>query len=97
MKHSLENIPFLDVEIKINHTGIETWVYRKPTNTNLFLNFNAMYPTGLIFCLLNRVKRICSSNFSFDNEIKLLKSIFLNNGYPNCFFDKVLKQFLFSN
>ena len=52
---------------------------------------------GLIFCLLNCAKRICSSNFSFDNEIKLLKSIFLNNGYPNWFFDKVLKQFLCLN
>ena len=41
MKHLLETISFLDVEIKINNTAIETWAYRKPTNTNLFLNFNA--------------------------------------------------------
>ena len=81
MEHSLETIetiPSLDVEIKINYTGIKTWVYRKPTNTNLFLNFNAMCPTkwksGLIFCLLNRAKSICSSNFLFDNEVKLRKS-----------------------
>ena len=37
--------PFLDVEITINYTGIETWIYRKSTNTNLFLNLNAMYFT----------------------------------------------------
>ena len=90
MEYSLETIPFLDDEIKINDTDIKTWVYRKPTNTKLFLNFNAMCPTkwksDLIFCLLNRPKRICSSNFSFDNEVKLLKSVFLNNHYPNCFF-----------
>ena len=49
------------------------------------------------FCLPNRAKHICSSNFSLDNEVKLLKSIFLNNGYPNWFFDKVLKQFLCLN
>ena len=87
MEHPLESISFLDVEIKINSIGIEKWVYRKPTNTNLSLNFNAMFPTrwesGLIFCLLNRAKRICSSNFSFDNEVKLLKSVFLNNNYLN--------------
>ena len=52
---------------------------------------------GLTFCLLNRAKRICLSNFLFDNEVKLLKSVFLNNCYPNCFFYKVLKQLLFSN
>ena len=101
MEHLLETIPFLDVEIKINDTGIETWVYKKPTNTKLFLNFNAMCPTkwksGLIFCLFNRTERICSSNFSFDNEIKLLKSVFLNNGNPIWFFVKILKQFLCSN
>ena len=45
MEHSFESIPFFDVKIKINDTGIETWVYKKPTNTNLFINFNAMCPT----------------------------------------------------
>ena len=56
MEDSLETIPFLDVEI--NDTSIETWVCRKPTDTNLFLNINVMYcPTkwkfSIIFCLLN--------------------------------------------
>ena len=41
IKHLLEIISFLDVEIKINNIAIETWPYRKPINTNLFLNFNA--------------------------------------------------------
>ena len=90
MEYLLETIPFLDDEIKINDTGIKTWVYRKPTNTKFFLNFNAMCPTkwksDLIFCLLNHPKRICSFNFSLDNEVKLLKNVFLNNDYPNCFF-----------
>ena len=51
------------------------------------------WKSGLLFCLLNRAKRICSCNFSFDNEVKLLKSVFLNNGYSNWFFDKVLEHF----
>ena len=84
-EHSLETIPLLDVKIKINDTGIITWVYRNPVNTDLFLNFNAKYPikwkSGLIFCLLNHVKRICSSDFLFDNEVKFLKSVFLNIGF----------------
>ena len=86
---------FLTLKLKLMILCIETWIYRKPTNTNLILNFTAMCPTkwksGLISCLRNRVKRICSSNSLFDNEVKLLKSVFLSNGYPNCFFGKVLK------
>ena len=92
-----DTIPFLDVEIRLNETGIDTWVYRKPTNTNLILNFNALCPTkwksGLILCFLNRAKRICSSDFLFDKEVSMLKKMFLNNGYPSSFFDKILASF----
>ena len=38
MEQSLKTIPFLNAKIKINDTSIETWVYKKPTNTNRFLN-----------------------------------------------------------
>ena len=89
-------IPFLDVEIRLNEIGIDTWVYRKPTNTNLIWNFNALCPTkwksGLILCFLNRAKRICSSDFFFDKEVSKLKKI-LNNGYPSSFFDKIHASF----
>ena len=99
IEHTRETIPFLDVENKINNTGTETWVYREPTNTNLFLYLNTKrrtkWKSGLIFCLLNHAKRICSSNFSFNIEVKLLKSVFLNNGYLNWFLNKVLKHFYF--
>ena len=92
-----DTIPFLDVEIRLNVTGIDTWVYRKPTNTNLILNFNALCPTkwksGLILCFLNRAKRICSSDFLFDKEVSMLKKMFLNNSYPSSFFDKILESF----
>ena len=64
-----DTIPFLDVEIRLNETGI--------TNTNLILNFNALYSakwkSGLILCFLNRTKRICSSDFLFDKEVNKLK------------------------
>ena len=80
-----DTIPFFDVEIRLNKTGIDTWVYRKPTNTNLILNFNALCPTKwkseLILCFLNRAKRICFSDFLFDKEVSMLKKMFLNNDY----------------
>ena len=65
------------------------------------LNFNALCPTkwksGLILCFLNRAKPICSSDFLFDKEVSMLKKMFLNNGYPSSFFDKILASFQSSN
>ena len=96
-----DTIPFLDVEIRLNETLIDTWIYRKPTNTNLILNFNALcsakWKSGLILCFLNRAKRICSSDFLFDKEVSMLKKMFLNNGYSSSFFDKILASFQSSN
>ena len=90
MELSSDTIPFLNAKIRLNEAGIDTWVYRKPTNTNLILHFNSLCPTkwksGLILCFLNRAKRICSSDFFFDEEVSKLKKMFLNNGYPSLFF-----------
>ena len=33
-----ENLPFLDVQIKLNDAGYDTCVWRKPINTGLLLN-----------------------------------------------------------
>ena len=44
VEHASDTIPFLDVEIKLTESGVDTWVWRKPTYTNLLLNFNAICP-----------------------------------------------------
>lgn len=81
-----ETIPFLDVEIKINDKYFDTWVWRKPTNTGLCLNFNSVCPSkwksGLILCLLSRAREICSSNLLLNEEINKLKNMFYANNYP---------------
>ena len=92
-----ETLTFLDVEIKINDGNLQTWVFRKPTHTGLLLNFSAIAPRkwkfGLITCLLNRAKVICSNSF-FDQEVRKLKTMFLNNGYPERFFQGAYDRFL---
>ena len=101
VEHASETIPFLDVEIKLNHSGIDTWIWKKPTHTNLLLNFNAFcslkWNSGLILCLLNRAKRICSNNTLFQKEAENMKAMFKANGYPSKFFDKLLQQFQSQN
>ena len=37
-----DNLPFLHVHIKLNDSGYDTCVWRKPTNTELLFNFNAL-------------------------------------------------------
>ena len=88
---------FLDVQIKLLDNGYETCVWRKPTNTGVLLNFNAICPTswktGLITCLLHRAKFVCSNSELYTREVKKLCKIFQNNGYPNWFINNVIKKF----
>ena len=45
---STSSIHFLDVNMKLNNDGtFETFVWRKPTHTGLFLNFNAACPVKM--------------------------------------------------
>ena len=41
-----ENMPFLDVCVKLEDDGFETRGYRKKTHTSVFLNYNAIAPTA---------------------------------------------------
>ena len=93
-----DHLAFLDTQISIKDANFESWVYRKPTNTNVLLNQSAVCPVqwknGLIKCLLNRAWVICSNYRRLHEEIEKLRSIFSNNGYPIRFFDKIVKQYL---
>ena len=66
-------LPFLDVEINLSGVAIETWLYRKPTNTGVVLNYKSIAPrswkTGLIKCLLQRAKVSCSSQSLLLKEV----------------------------
>ena len=87
IEKTTDTLAFLDVEIKLNDTSFDTTVYRKPTNTGLYLNFFANCPkqwkSGLILCLLHRAKLICSNNELLKNEIKNLQNLFIKNAYSN--------------
>ena len=64
-----------------------TKVFRKITNTNVFLNYYAIclliWKIGLINCYLNRAFNVCSNWSLFHQEISILKNIYHQNGYPN--------------
>ena len=78
-------LPFLDILIRRKHTSLETTVYRKPTNTNQYLNFRSHHhpriKLGIVQCLTKRASSICSKHH-LQQELDLLKEIFTANGFP---------------
>ena len=99
MKYTVNDSCFHRLIDSINQIdGFSTSVYRKPTFTGLFTNFDSFIPLsfkrGLIYSLLNRYFRICSSYHIFHSEVLKLKEFFVNNGYPVALFDRCLSIFL---
>ena len=80
IEKSTNTLQFLEVDIKVNKNTVDTWVWKKLTNTGLFLNFAAMCPikwkSNLVFCMLHRAKLICSSDLLFFREVNILKSLY---------------------
>ena len=89
---------FLDIKITRELNSFSTSVYRKPTFSGVFTNFDSFIPlsykTGLIWSLLYRAFSLCSSFELLHQEILKLKDIFKRNGYPISFIDKCVKRFL---
>ena len=92
--------PFLDVNVERTTTGFETSVYRKPTFTGQYLCWESFSPTkqktNLISTLVHRVLMICTKS-KLNEEIKHIKNILLDNGYPesiiDCNISKKIAQF----
>ena len=80
------SISFLDIKIVRDKNKFTTSVYRKPTFTGVFSNFESFIPNTykytLIFTLLHRAFKLCSNFEQFHQKIENLKNIFTNNGYP---------------
>lgn len=86
-------ISFLDIKIKINNEDrtLSFDVYRKPTNSGKFLDFNSYHHTthkrNVILSMKNRAIKICSEE-SLANENIKIKQQLRNNGYPDSFISK---------
>ena len=89
-------INFLNILIK-RLTKLETGIYRKPTNTNIYINYNAHAPTEgkieIIRNLIKRAKFICSDESLVNEEMKYLTKVFhkINNS-PMSIIYKITQQ-----
>ena len=90
-------LSFLDVLLVRNQSDIQTKVYRKKTNTDLYLHWKSFAPIswkrGTIKSLYNRAHIVCSSSSFLSEEIAHLDKVFNErNGYPKWLIEKVKKE-----
>ena len=68
-----------------------TSVYRKPTFSGVYLNFNSFVPISykrnLVRCLFHRANRICSPEH-LQTELEFLRNVLRHNAYPDHFITK---------
>ena len=96
-KNKNGKLTFLDAEVCREVNKFVTTVYRKSTFSSFYTHFDSFLPTtykfGMIYTLTFRCFSICSNWTNFHNELPFLKDIFLKNGYPVSFINKLLKIF----
>jgi predicted GIY-YIG superfamily endonuclease len=91
------SLPFLDVLVAkdLNNMKFITSVYRKPTFTGSYVRFESFChlrrKTTLIRTLTHRAHQICSAE-RLQSELARIKSIFLDNGYPEYLICKALSS-----
>ena len=93
-----DSLAFLDVFVTRKPTGFVTSVYRKPTFSGVYTNFDSflpsIYKTGLISTLLYRSYTICSNWKLIHTEMITLQSLMSKNGYPTSLVDRIISLFL---
>ena len=86
-------LPFLDVLLIKNANNINTRVYRKATNTDIYLNWNSHTPTTWKRTIISRAYTICSSERYFPEEIRYLESTFKKvNNYHKYVINQLKRQ-----
>ena len=97
-QENVGSLSFLDVKICRKNGKFVTSVYRKPTFSGVFTNYENFTSTyqkrGLLHTLLQRSFSICCDFKTFHFEIDHLKTILIKNNYPLNFIDSCIKSFL---
>ena len=84
------SLPFLDTLLWRKEDGsLDVMVYRKPTHTDRYLNFQSHHPhhvkRGLVRCLHDRARNITSSQDNLAQEEHHIAVVLRQNGYPDAF------------
>ena len=90
-KEEFESLAFLDVKIQKSDSKFITSVYRKPTFTGQYIQWDSFGPSkhkkNLISTLVHRALRICSKSL-LQQELKNIRVILRDNGYAESIIDR---------
>ena len=89
---------FLDIKITRHNQQFKTSVYRKPTFSGVFMNYESYvdqtYKKSLIDTLLFHCFSICSDYTSFHLEVENLRKNLKKNSYPSGIIEQSIRPFL---
>ena len=90
-------LPFLDLLIIRKDTrAVNLQIYRKPTHTDQYLNFNSHHPNeyklNVVRTLFDRSQSLISDSTDRHVEDLHIENALLDCGYPDWTFQKVKKQ-----
>ena len=87
-----DGLHFLDTLTKPTSNSIESTVYRKPTHTDRYLDYNSNYPIlaklSVIHTLIHNAKQVCSTPKFLAKEMDHLCKVLHDNNYPTQFFQQ---------
>ena len=92
-----DSIPFLDILVTPKPDGtFTTKVYRKPTHTGQYLqwdsNYNLASKCSVINTLTHRARTICSTSELVNNELEHLEEVLRHCKYPRWAKNKILHK-----
>ena len=95
--HSSTNVPFLDVSVSLTNDGsISTDLYTRPTDEHQHLLHSSCYPLHtkkvIPFSLALRLRRICSTDATFNARAAQLTTYLLKRGYNRNFVIKQIRR-----
>ena len=96
--HSNNEIQFLDTTIYINQITkkLNSKLFIKPTDTRTLLHFQSYHPLhtkkSIIYSQAIRYRTIITDNKILNEELKALKIVLKNRGYPNRIINKEIEK-----
>ena len=91
-------LPFLDTTVYRGVTSFHTTIHRKKTFTGVYLNWKSLtakrYKIGLIYCLLDRIWKICDVQSERIKEMDKLRTILAKNEYPEFVVEREINKFI---
>ena len=95
--HSSTNILFLDVNVSLTNDGnISIDLYTKPTDKHQHLLYSSCHPLhtkkAIPFSLALRLRRICSTDETFNTRTAQLTTYLLKRGYKRNFITKQIQR-----